>query len=190
MNRTQLIHSLINTPSEQGEFIAKTFRGNTLWTLWNNDTYYIIAYQLIKTPAGWDSIRQPEDASPTTCTCPEKYLALAPIVCPAWREECLKHDIKRKGNKAIIRSLFKQKTKNQSLQVTLKAKEGHGIRLHEYFMAEPILYILSVQPGIEGRFIPNGLRYYIPLRLVSDIRLIDTETRVQNQIPIRKINQL
>ena len=36
-----------------------------------------------------------------------------------------------------------------------------------------ILDIVSVRPSIEGRFPQNGLRYSIPLRLVSDMKLIN-----------------
>jgi len=176
MTRTELIHSLTQPETEEGEFISKSVRGNTLWTLWKKDSYYIVSYQLRgKGSNDWTYDREIESTPPSTCTCPKKYLTLATEVCKDWRSTCREYETKRKGSKSLIRELFENKRKEQKLQVTLTAKKGYAIRLHDYALENAILYIVSVWPGIEGRFPQNGLRYEIPLRLVTDAKLIDPE---------------
>lgn len=179
MNRTELIHSLINN-TENGEFISKAVRGNTLWTIWKNEDYFIIAYQLVRGSDGWTYERQDENSPPKSYHCPKNYLTMAPVVCKDWRSEVEKYATNRKSNKSLIRELFKQKRKGQKLQVTIKAKDGYAIRLHDYALEEAILYVVSVYPGIEARFPNNGLRYSLPLRLVTDIRLLESNN--QNEI--------
>lgn len=175
MNRTELIHSLSNDNTENGAFISKAIRGNTLWTIWKDEDYFIIAYQLMKGSDGWTYERQPEDLPPKSYTCPKNYLTMAPMVCEGWRSEVEKYEIKRKSNKTLIRELYKNKRKEQRLQVIIKAKDGYVIRLHDYALEEAILYIVSVRPGIEARFPNNGLRYSLPLRLVTDVRLLESK---------------
>jgi len=176
MTRTELIHSLIQPNIEEGKFVSKAVRGNTLWTLWIKDSYYIVGYQLISDRNNnWTSIRETEETPPSTFTCPKKYLTKASLLCDDWRSESEKYETNRKGTKPLIRELFKNKRKGQNLQVTLTAKKGYIIRLHDYALTEAIMYIVSVSPGIEGRFPQNGLRYSIPLRLISDVKLLDQE---------------
>ena len=107
---------------------------------------------------------------------------MAPVICHTWRSEVEKYAANKKGKKSLIRDLFKQKRKGQKLQVTIKAKDGYVIRLHDYALEEAILYVVSVRPGIEARFPNNGLRYSLPLRLVTDIKIL--ELKHQDEIHV------
>lgn len=171
MTRTELIHSLARDGIEQGEFLSKCLRGNTLWTLWKGEEHYVVAYQLHRTPEGWAYDRETEDTPPASFTCPRKYLDRAAVLHPKWRKELEKYQSKKKDIKAHIRALYKNKERGQILQVTITAKDGYVIKLHDYGLKDAVLYVVSVWPGIEGRFPQNGLRYKIPLRLVTDVRL-------------------
>ena len=173
MTRTELIHSLISPEMEEGEFVSKSLRGNTLWTLWKNDAHYIVGYQLVRQEEGWSHIRETEETPPSTLTCPKKYLTQAAILCEGWRTRCEEYTVSKNDIKSRIRDLYNKKERGTILRVKLTAKPGYIIRLHDYALEEVFLYIVSVNPGIEGRFPPNGLRYQIPLRLVTDMSILE-----------------
>ena len=139
--------------------------------------HFIVAYQLKRNEEGWFYERETEESPPSTLTCPKKFLTLAVCINEDWRNDTQNYAERKLGNKALIRALFKSKERGQKLQVTLTAKTGYVIMLHDYALKDAILYVVSVWPGIEGRFPQNGLRYSIPLRLVTDVRLVDRETK-------------
>lgn len=176
MNRTELIHYLCNDNVENAKFISKSLRGNTLWTIWKReDIYFIVMFHLKREENGWTYDREDESTPPSKYTCPRNYLTMANIICEDWREKVEKYVDSKKEIKSHIRDLYKKRKKGEILQVKLTAKEHHVIRLHDYALKDAILNIVSVYPGIEGRFPKNGLRYAIPLRLVSDVILTEKE---------------
>lgn len=175
MNRTELIHSLCQNETEKGQFISKSVRGNTLWTLWKDEEYFIVAYQLLTDSNGWIPKREDESLPPTTYTCPQKYLNMSPSICEDWRNKVREYETTRKSKKEIIKELFRTKRKDQKIQITIRAKKGYVLRIHNNVLKEAVLYVVSILPGIEARFPKNGLRYSVPLRLVTDIKLLEPE---------------
>lgn len=159
---------------EEGEFISKCLRGNTLWTLWKGTDYFIVCYNLVRDSNGWTYERQTERTPPSGLTCPKNYLTKAAILCEDWRRRSDQYERRKSLIKSTIRALYKSKERDQILQVKLKAKKGYVIRLHDFALTDAILNVVSVCPSIEGRFQPNGLRYQIPLRLVSDVSFLAT----------------
>jgi hypothetical protein len=176
MTRTKLIHSLTQNGAEEGEFIAKSLRGNVLWTLWKKgEQHYIVCYHLYKKNGDWLYERQTEDSPPTTYDCPKKYLTLAAVLCKTWREELEGEYAHKRNIKARIRQLFKRKKKGQKLQIIVKARSGYTLDFNGHLLNEAMLYVISVRPGIEGRCPRSGLRYSIPLKLVTDVALMNEE---------------
>ncbi len=170
MTRTQLIHSIVAS-KENGEFISKCLRGNTLWSIWKKDDHFIICDTLVKGSDGWTYVRQDESSPPNALTCPKNYLTKAEILCKDWRRRVSDYANKNDNALFTIRELFDSKKEGEIVQVTIRAKKGYIINLHDFALEEAMLDILSVIPFPEGRFHPNGLRYQIPLRLVSDVSL-------------------
>ncbi len=165
MTRTELIHSICS----QTGFVSKALRGNTLWTLWENENHRWIVCDTLTTEGrhSWISIRETEETPPKSLTCPKNFLTKTAILCQSWRDRVEAYENKRKGIKGKIKVCFKEANKTgKTLRVSLKPEEGYSIPV-------PYLDVVSITPGIEGRYDKTGLRYKVPLKLVDEIILLE-----------------
>lgn len=178
MKRTKLIHHLINQ-TEEGDFIKKAIRGNTLWTLWRkNGELHIVCYQLKnKGDSIWDYETEYEKTPPSSFSCPMTYLDKTSVLCKKWRKETIEYWNRSRTKKERIKNLFKiSKLQKKRLKITILAKEGHALLLHNISVVEADLIVEAVSTGVEGRFLTNNRLYSVPLRLVTDnMSLIDLE---------------
>lgn len=71
--------------------ITHTVKDNILWAVWEDETDIgserIIVCSLLRDDHGygWGHKSIPESSHPYYYSCPEEYLALAPVACEKWR---------------------------------------------------------------------------------------------------------
>ena len=175
MNRTELINYLMQL-TEEGRYVAKNVRGNSMWSLWFKEgKLKIICFQMKKEPDGsYSYTTEYETTPPSTLTCPREYLKKTAVLCEDWRKKALEYRDAASRNRTEIKRLFKiSKKENQNLTVKITAKEGYLICLPHYFprLSEVELIVESVHKGVDARLPKNNRLYSVPLRLVTDIRL-------------------
>jgi len=175
MNRTELINYLMQL-TEEGRYVAKNVRGNSMWSLWFKEgKLKIICFQMKKEPDGsYSYTTEYETTPPSTLTCPREYLKKTAVLCGDWRKKVLEYLNTASRNKTEIKRLFEiSKKENQNLTVKITAKEGYFIRLPLYLprLSEVEFIVESVHKGVDARLPENNQLYSIPLRLVTDIRL-------------------
>lgn len=117
--RDQLIHELIE-PQEaenaRSEVIAHTLRGNVLWSvvritakqagvmkLAAGDSINVIRCDLLQGSGGeWGYKPLDESMHPYYYSCPLRYLDMAPVQSPEWREGVLAHHASRRKPAALM----------------------------------------------------------------------------------------
>ena len=111
--RDQLIHELIEpqeSESARSEVIAHALRGNVLWSvvritakqsgfmkLAAGDSINVIRCDLLQGSGGeWGHKPLDESMHPYYYSCPLRYLDMAPVQSPEWREGVLAHHAHRR----------------------------------------------------------------------------------------------
>lgn len=101
--------------NEHGKYrhcLAKTTRGNVLWSVWEYETdstpERVIFCGLLRNGGkhdGWGYKGMDEQMGPFYYTCPLKYLAMAPVACQDWRDKVHAYHTKIKAQKDFAKSL-------------------------------------------------------------------------------------
>ncbi|MAY25020.1 hypothetical protein GXC69_12255 [Candidatus Macondimonas diazotrophica] len=117
--RDQLIHKLIE-PQEaenaRSEVIAHALRGNVLWSvvritakqagfmkLAAGDSINVIRCDLLQGSGGeWGHKPLDESMHPYYYSCPLRYLDMAPVQSPEWREGVLAHHARRRMSASAV----------------------------------------------------------------------------------------
>lgn len=117
--RDQLIHKLIepqDAENARSEVIAHTLRGNVLWSVVRitakragvmklavGDSINVIRCDLLQGSGGeWGYKPLDESMHPYYYSCPLRYLDMAPVQSPKWREGVRAHHASRRKPAALM----------------------------------------------------------------------------------------
>ncbi|APU29414.1 MULTISPECIES: hypothetical protein [Pseudomonadaceae] len=117
--RDQLIHKLIepqDAENARSEVIAHTLRGNVLWSVVRitakragvmklavGDSINVIRCDLLQGSGGeWGYKPLDESMHPYYYSCPLRYLDMAPVQSPEWREGVRAHHARRRKPAALM----------------------------------------------------------------------------------------
>ncbi|KFK91750.1 hypothetical protein [Serratia sp. Ag2] len=113
-SRRELIAELTKrSESEQyrRETLTYAIRGNVLWSVIRltpkdptGDIHTFIGCDLLQGSKGeWGYKPMSESVHPYYYSCPKRYLTMAPVQCPEWREKVLAHHARRRFASSVPR---------------------------------------------------------------------------------------
>ncbi|MFZ1872794.1 MAG: hypothetical protein WAU54_08450 [Chania sp.] len=115
-SRRELIAALIQTDDTehyQHVTLAHALRGNVLWSVVQSTpkdpakvAQTIIRCTLMQVSGGsWGYKAMDESMQPCYYSCPRRYLAMAPVISPEWREKVLAHHQRRYPQRGVIKKV-------------------------------------------------------------------------------------
>lgn len=113
-SRRELIAALIqtdDTENYQHVTLAHALRGNVLWSVVQStpkdpaETAQTIIHCTLMQGSGgsWGYKAMDESVQPCYYSCPKRYLAMAPVISPEWREKVLAHHQRRYPQRRVIK---------------------------------------------------------------------------------------